>query len=50
MKSFSDLQDQKLRHMSSVKTEDGFYIHDLRKNNWSGEVFVGHLNGYHEKF
>ena len=50
MKSFSDLQDQKKRHRSSVKTEDGFYIHDLRKNNWSGEVFVDHLNGHHETF
>ena len=50
MKSLSDIQDQKQRHRSSVKTEDGFYIHDLRKNNLSGEVFVGHLNGYHETF
>ena len=50
MKSFSDLKDQKQRHRSSVKTESGFYIHDLRKNNLSGEVFVDYLNGHHETF
>ena len=41
---------KKKRHRSSVKTEDGFYIHDSRKNNWSGEVFVDCLNGHHETF
>ena len=50
MKSFSDLKDQKQRTRSSVKIEDGFYIHDLGKNNWSDEVFVDHLNGHHETF
>ena len=50
MNSFSDLQVQKQRHMSSVKMEDGFYIHDSIKNSWSGEVFVDNLNGHYETF
>ena len=50
MKSFSDLQDKKKRYRSSVKTEDGFYVHNLRNNIWPGEVFVDHLNGRHETF
>ena len=50
MKSLSDIQDQKLRHRSSVKTEDGFYVHYLGQNYWFGEVFVEQLNGHHETF
>ena len=50
MKSLSDIQDQKQRHRSSVKTEDGFYVHYLGKNYWFGEVFVEQLNGHHETF
>ena len=50
MKSFSDLQDQKQRHRSSVKTEDGFYVHYLGKNYWFGEVLMEQLNGHHETF
>ena len=48
MKSLSDIQDQKQRHRSSVKTEDGFYVHFLGKNYSFGEVFVEQLNGHHE--
>ena len=50
MKSLSDIQDQKQRHRSSVKTEDGFYVHYLGQNYWFGEVFVEQLNGHHETF
>ena len=50
MKSLSDIQDQKQRHRSSVKTEDGFYDHYLGQNYWFGEVFVEQLNGHHETF
>ena len=50
MISLSDIQDQKQRHRSSVKTEDGFYVHFLGKNYSFGEVFVEQLNGHHETF
>ena len=50
MKSLSDIQDKKQRHRSSVKTEDGFYVHYLGQNYWFGEVFVEQLNGHHETF
>ena len=50
MKSLSDIQDQKQRHRSSVKTEDGFYVYNLGKNYSIGEVFVEQFNGHHETF